>query len=142
MNVSEIMTINVEMCNVNDTISQVSKQMKQLNIGVLPVIENGQIVGVITDRDIIIRGVAQDRNTNQMTAGEAMTPNILSCSEDTDLETAARIMEENKVRRLFVEDSDGRLVGIVSLGDIAVHGDENLSGKILRDVSEPSAPSR
>lgn len=142
MKVQEIMTSGVEACESTDSLLTASKKMKELNVGVVPVMENGQIVGMLTDRDIIIRAIALDRNPSQTQIKEAMTKNIVSCKQDDTIEHAARIMEEYKVRRLIVQDQDGHATGVISLGDLAVYAGEGLSGEALREVSEPSAPAR
>lgn len=142
MKVQEIMTSGIEACESTDSLLTASKKMRERNIGVVPVRENGRIVGMLTDRDIIIRAVALDRNPSQTQIKDAMTENIVSCKPDDSIEHAARIMEEYKVRRLIVQDQDGRATGVISLGDLAVYAGESLSGEALREVSEPSAPAR
>jgi CBS domain-containing protein len=116
--------------------------MKALNVGVLPVVEEGKEAGMITDRDIITRVIAEELNPAHTSVGEVMTKQVISCTEETDIGEAARIMETNKIRRLLVKNEAGRLTGVVSLGDIAVHATRNVSAEILKEVSEPSAPSR
>ncbi len=142
MQVQDIMTSGLEACESTDSLLTASKKMKELNVGVVPVMENGTIVGMLTDRDIIVRAIALDRSPSQTRIKEAMTRNIVSCKADDSIEQAARIMEEYKVRRLIVQDTNGRATGVVSLGDLAVYAGEGLSGEALREVSEPSAPAR
>ena len=107
-------------------------------VGSLPVCENDRLVGMLTDRDIVVRAIADGCDTKTTTAREIMTPDIVYCFEDQDVQEAARLMEQNQIRRLVVLNRDKRLVGIVSLGDLAVEtGDEHLTGKTLEKVSEP-----
>jgi CBS domain-containing protein len=114
--------------------------MKNLNVGVLPVCgDNDRLVGMITDRDIVVRAVAEGCDPRTITVKEVMSPDVLWCFEDQDVKEAAQLMRENQVRRLVVLNHDKRLVGIVSLGDLAVEtGDEKLSGSTLEQVSLPT----
>lgn len=102
------------------------------------------MVGIVTDRDIVLRGMAQRRDPAGTRVKDIMSRDVLTCPEDTSLEDAARIMEEKKVRRVLVTDSSGRTVGILSLGDIATKGVREqkigLGGEILSRVSQPSRP--
>jgi predicted transcriptional regulator len=94
---------------------------------------------MLTDRDIVIRAVADGRDPMTTTVAEAMTAQVVHCREDQDVREAARMMEQHQVRRLLVVDHEGRMVGIVSLGDIALTtGDDQLAGETLERVSEPA----
>ena len=121
MKVSEIMTRGVEIASPDDTIQQAASRMAELDAGVLPVGENDRLVGMLTDRDIAIRAVAQGRGPDTKVR-EAMTPEVRYCFEDEDLDDVVDNMGENKVRRLPVMSRDKRLVGIVSSGDVALYG--------------------
>src|SRR5262245_27370279 len=104
---------------------------------------NDRLVGMLTDRDIVVRAVAEGSDPRTTRVGDATTPDILYCFEDQDVREAARLMRENHVRRVVVLNRDKRLVGIVSLGDLAVEsGEEGLAGRTLQKVSEPTMPSR
>ena len=118
--------------------------MRDLDIGLLPVCgDNDRLVGMLTDRDITIRAVAEGQDCRISLVRDAMTPNLVYCFEDEDITEAAELMKENQIRRLVVLDNDKRLVGIVSLGDLAVDaGDEELVGSALAGVSEPAEPRR
>lgn len=142
MNVKELMTPNPESIPSTETVMHAAKRMKSLNIGVLPVFEDGKEAGMITDRDIITRVIAEGLNPAQISVGEVMTKQVFSCTENTDIGEAARIMETNKIRRLVVKSEAGEVTGVVSLGDIAVHATKEVSAEILKEVSEPSTPSR
>ena len=142
MKVSEVMTRQVEVAGPDDTLQQAASRMAELDTGVLPVGENDRLVGMLTDRDIAIRAVAQGKGP-ETKVREAMTPEVRYCLEDEDLDEVVRNMGENKVRRLPVMSRDKRLVGIVSLGDLAVEtGDDRLSGEVLERISEPAEPDR
>jgi CBS domain-containing protein len=117
--------------------------MKELEVGVLPVRENDRIVGMITDRDITVRATADGAAPAAVCVGDVMTPDVIYCFEDQEAEEAARLMKENQVRRLAVLNRDKQIVGIVSLGDLAVEsGDERLAGHTLEAISEPNRPNR
>ncbi len=114
--------------------------MKELDIGMLPVCDADRLVGTITDRDLAIRAVAGGRDPGTTKVGEMMTPNLVYCFEDQPIEEACRIMEQHQVRRLPVLNAEKRLVGIISLGDIAVRiRSEMLGGEVLEEVSKPPA---
>jgi CBS domain-containing protein len=116
--------------------------MRNLDIGALPVCgDNDRLVGIITDRDITIRATAGCCDPAGTCVSDVMTPGIIYVFEDQDVTEAAHLMEENQIRRLVVLNQDKRLVGIVSLGDLAVKaGDDELSGEALELVSEPAMP--
>jgi len=113
--------------------------MKVLNVGSVPVCDHDRLVGVITDRDITIRGTAAGSDPRKTRVADLMTPEVIYCYDDQGLSEVAKLMEERQVRRILVLSRDKRLVGIVSLGDVAVKsGDERLSGEVLEQVSEPA----
>ena len=122
MKVSEIMTRGVEITSPDDTIQQAASRMAELDAGVLPVGENDRLVGMLTDRDIAIRAVAQGRGPDTKVR-EAMTPEVRYCFEDEELDSVVDNMGENKVCWLPVVSRDKRLVGIVSFSDVALYGD-------------------
>ena len=141
MLLKEIMTSDPECIFPDDTLQEAARKMRDLDIGPLPVCgANKSLSGMITDRDIIIRAVAEGKDPRTTPVREAMTGEIIACFEDQD---AARTMQERQVRRLVVLNRDKRLVGIVSLGDLATEsGDRQEAGAVLQDVSEPSLPRR
>jgi CBS domain-containing protein len=107
--------------------------------GPLPVCDNDRLAGLITDRDIAVRAVAEGCDPRTTTVKDVMTPDVVYCFEDQDVQEAAQLMREHQVRRLVVLNRDKRLVGIVSLGDLAVEtGDEKLAAKTLEHVSLPT----
>lgn len=143
MKVRDVMTREAECTRPTATLQQAAEQMKRLNVGVLPVCENDRLVGMITDRDITVRSVSTGNNPLLDEVGSIMTPDVISCFEDQDVTEAAQIMQEKQIRRLVVLTRDKRLVGIVSLGDLAVETkDEDLVGEALERISEPAAPTR
>jgi len=143
MRVSQVMTRDAECIRPDATVQEAAGRMKTLDIGSLPVCDNDRLVGVITDRDIAVRSVADGRDPRADPVRGTMTPDLVYCFEDEDTEDAARKMREKQIRRLPVLNRDKRLVGIVSLGDLAVEAhDEKLSGRTLEDISEPCRAKR
>lgn len=134
MKVQEVMTTALDTCERTDSIQQVADRMKKDDIGVLPVVENGRVVGMVTDRDLAIRAVAENKHGK---IEEVMTHNVISVSPSTSLEEAASVMANEQVRRLPVIEQD-EIVGMISLGDLAVEPMANeRAGEALRDISKP-----
>lgn len=143
MLLKEVMTRNVEVIGPDATLEDAARKLDALDIGPLPVCENDRLVGMITDRDITVRATAMGEDPKTTHVRDAMTRHVVCCHEDDDVRAATRLMEDKQIRRLPVLNSEDRLVGIVSLGDLAVSGkDERLSGTVLEQVSEPSEPDR
>ncbi len=138
MKVNEIITHEPEVIRPETALIEAAQKMKSMDIGMLPVCDGDRLVGVITDRDIAVRGVAQGYDPKTARVQEVMTPEVIYCFDDEDVKEAAKKMEEKQVRRLPVLNREKRLVGIVSLGDLAVRtGKEKLAGEVLERVSEP-----
>jgi CBS domain-containing protein len=143
MQIREVMTKGVEVVRPDETLQNAAQKMKSIDVGPLPVCDGDRLVGMITDRDIIVRATAEGRDPKTTPVKEAMTPGIVYVYEDQDIEEAASLMKERQIRRLVVLDRNKKLVGILSLGDIAAdHRDDKLSGDVLESVSEPSEPNR
>ncbi|WP_339907881.1 CBS domain-containing protein [Symmachiella dynata] len=141
MKLIDIMTKNVEAVSVETSISAAANVMARHDIGFLPVIEGDKLVGTITDRDIVVRGLAENLNPTTTPVNEIMTKCLEALSPDEDVEQAAALMQEKQIRRLVLQDRDGRYVGVVSLGDIAQHAhDWKMSGESLDKICEPVAP--
>jgi CBS domain-containing protein len=138
MQLNDIMTQYVEVISPELSIQEAAKQMRALDVGVLPVCNGDRLVGMLTDRDLTIRAVAEGRDPKITRVEEVMTPEIAYCFEDQDIEEAERVMEKHQIRRLPVLNREKRLVGIVSLGDFATKDDETRAGETLERVSEPS----
>jgi CBS domain-containing protein len=143
MKVKDIMTSNVECVWPEDTLQEAALKMKEMGIGPLPVCDRLHIVGMLTDRDIAIRGVAAGRDPRSTKVRDVMTCEVIRCFEDEEVEEAERLMQSRQVRRILVVNRDERLVGIVSLGDLAAEtGNPQRVGEVLQDVSEPAIPRR
>jgi CBS domain-containing protein len=135
------MTGDVTCVSPETTLQQAAQKMRDLDVGSLPVCDNDRLVGMITDRDIAIRAVADGRDPNEMRAADIMSEGVEYCFQDDALEDASQIMREKQIRRLVVLDHDKRLTGILSLGDIAVSArDEEEVGETLEEISEPAHP--
>ena len=143
MQLKEIMTPSPAAIGADSSIRDAAKKMQALNVGFLPVSEDREPIGVITDRDITIRGVAEDLDLQNTAVSEVMSPTVECLSEDESLEDATRLMREKQIRRVLVKGRAGDVCGVVSLGDLAVHmGDASLMGETLEEISEPAFPNR
>ena len=119
----DVMTPHVEVIHPDATLREAAQKMKTLDVGPVPVCDGDRLQGMLTDRDITIRATAEGRDPNTTRVREVMTPDVVYCFEDQDVVEAARMMEERQIRRLVILNRDKRLVGIVSLGDLAVYTD-------------------
>jgi CBS domain-containing protein len=137
MKIKDIMTHDVELAGPEDTLQDVALRMLDLDIGVLPVGEQDRLVGMITDRDLAVRGIAQGRGPSAKVR-EVMSKEVMYCFADEDIAHVGQNMGDIQVRRLPVVDRNKRLVGIVSLGDIATQGKPKASMEALRGISERS----
>ena len=138
MKLSEIMTREVVVMQPDDSLQSAAKKMRDRNIGFIPVCDGEDLIGVISDRDITIRALADGMDVSIMLGRDLMTAPAIYCFDDQDVGEAAKIMEENQIRRLVVlSRDDRRLVGVVSLGDLARSEPADRSGKVLQKVSEP-----
>jgi len=143
MKISEIMTAGFETIDSTNSLTEAAKKMKSLDVGILPVQEGTRLIGVVTDRDIVVRALAEELDPGETQVKDIVSSNIVYCFEDDSLEDAVKLMEENQVRRLIVCREDGTPVGIVSLGDLAVRsGQEQLFAEALEQISEPAGSAR
>lgn len=139
MQLSEVMTTSPETIDAHLSIREACRKMAALNIGILPVVEHDHAVGIVTDRDIVVRGVATGIDVDKTPIRAVMTHSMWCLPKNRDVHEAAQLMETKQIRRILVLDDDGEVVGILSLGDMAVRQpDLELSGEIVERVSEPS----
>jgi len=136
MKVHETMTRDVCLVDPERSIREAAEMMAERDIGVLPVGEGDRLVGMVTDRDIVVRGVAKGCGA-EAKIRDVKSPEVLYCFEDEELEDAAHHMAELKVRRLPVLNRDKRLVGIVSIGDVSHSEDAIKTGKTVAEISQP-----
>jgi CBS domain-containing protein len=141
MKINEIMTCGVEVIQPEATVQEAAQKLKEFEIGSVPVCDGERLVGMITDRDIAIRLAAEGKDPATVAVKRIMTPDVLWCFEDQTVEEAGRMMKENHVRRLPVISHDRRLVGILTLGDMAVRTNAlRAVGQTLQEISE-AAPA-
>jgi CBS domain-containing protein len=134
--VNEVMTRDVEFIQPNDSLQLAARKMRDRDIGFLPVYEGDELVGVVTDRDIVVRAMASDLNPDAIVGRELVTSPVVYCFEDQNVEEAARLMRDNEIRRLVVLDrKNNQLVGVISLGDLARTVKEKTAEKTLESIS-------
>jgi len=134
----QIMTSDVEVVRPETTAFEAASTMKRLDVGALPVCDGRRLLGMVTDRDIVVRAVAEGRDPHLISARDVMTRALIYAQEDDSVERGADLMRQHQIRRLPIVDRQQQLVGIVSLGDLAVDvGDDHLSGATLEHVSKP-----
>jgi CBS domain-containing protein len=139
----EVMTTEVTTLLPSATVQDAAHHMKTLNVGSIPICEHNQLVGMLTDRDIVVRVIAERHNPETQQIQDVMTPQVDYCYEDQDVEEAAQVMQDRQIRRLPIIDRDNQLVGIVSLGDLAVKtNEEKTTAQALEQISLPAEPSR
>jgi CBS domain-containing protein len=135
--VSDVMTAQVVTSTPQATIAEVARKMAEIDSGAMPIVEDGKVVGLVTDRDIVVRVVAEGGSLDQAISG-IMSPDVQSCSADDNVADAAARMGSQQVRRLVVLNDAGKLAGIVSLGDIAIDYGAKQVGQTLEEISEPA----
>lgn len=143
MRLEEVMTTDVETVTSDASLMEAAAQMKSLDVGLIPVCDGEELKGTLTDRDITVRATAAGLDPSQTRVSEIMSTDVVYCFEDQEIEEAMSLMEARQIRRLPVLSREKRLVGIVSLGDLAVHAGQNeLLGDTLKEVSRPAVPRR
>lgn len=142
--VADVMTRGVRSMSPQDTLVKAAQAMDELNVGAVPVCDGQRLVGMVTDRDIVVRGVAQAVDVQACTLADVMSGHVRTVREDDDVDEVLREMAAAQIRRMPVVDTQDRLVGIVSLGDIAAKGgdDDADVGMSLGDISSPAEPDR
>jgi CBS domain-containing protein len=133
------MTLNPVCIGPDQSIREAAQLMSERGFGMLPVCDHGRLIGTVTDRDLTVRGIAQGMNPDEDCVRKVMTGELVYGLEDQSIEDACRIMEKRQIRRLPVLDEDKHLVGIVSLGDVAVRtGSDVLAGEMIGEISKPA----
>jgi CBS domain-containing protein len=141
MKVTDIMTSNVDTCPTQASLQEVATKMRDLDVGSIPIVDNGKLIGIITDRDIVTRGIAEQKSLDSPVT-DILSSDPVTATTDMDVEDAANLMAQHQIRRLPIVEGD-KVVGIVSLGDIAVKDKSYDNAEIaLDDVSEPAEPER
>ena len=142
MQLSEILTRDVETIRPDAPVREAAQRMRSMDVGSLPVCDGQRLLGMVTDRDLALRILADGRDPNATPVKDAMTPDVCYAFEDDDVRRAADLMKERQIRRLPVLNRDKQLVGIVAIGDIATHATDQLSGDTLEKISQPSHPQQ
>ena len=139
--IAEVMTPDVEVIDPNQSLQRAAQMMDELNVGALPVCDGRRLVGMITDRDITVRATAAGLDPQETPVSEVMTDHMRWCTEDQSTEEVMKQMGDVQIRRLPVLNDKRQIVGIVSLGDLAVRQGGHIDS-VLREVSQPSQPDR
>ena len=137
MKVRDIMTADPEVLDADASVEEAAQLLSDADIGSAPVIDAGRAIGIVTDRDIVVRGAAEGLPLAETKVVDVMTPETISCFDDDEVETAARLMADRQVRRLLVLDREGGLAGIVSLADLAT--ETSRASEVLESVSRPGS---
>lgn len=140
--VSDVMTRGVRTLSPDDSLRLAAQAMEEMAIGAIPVCDGQRLVGMVTDRDLVVRGLAQGLPPERTLLREVMSPQVQWCYEDQSIEEAAQLMCDAQIRRLPVVDHDKRLVGLLSLGDVAVRAGPEDAAQALQDISQPAKPQR
>lgn len=133
--VREVMTSSPETCPRDATVADAARAMAQRDVGPIPVVDGERLVGLVTDRDIVVRVVAEGRDPQSTTVGEIASSDLTTVSPDEDLDRALQLLAERQVRRLPVVEGE-RLVGILAQADVARHGDDSRTGQVVEQISE------
>jgi CBS domain-containing protein len=133
--VRDVMSNRVEVIPPSCSLKEAAETMRKLDIGSIPVCEGQKLIGIVTDRDVTIKGVASGKDLSELVVKDVMTSPIVYLFDDATIDDAAHIMEEKQIRRLVVVDRDKKLVGVVALGDLAKKINETKAGKILEKIS-------
>jgi CBS domain-containing protein len=140
--IADVMTRGVRTLSPRDSVVHAARTMEEMDVGVIPVCDGDRLVGMVTDRDIVLRAVARNRADDNTLLDDVMTPGPCWCFEDQPVEEVVEAMRDAQLRRMPVVDRNEQLVGIVSLGDLAVKADIVQAGEALEEISEPAAPAR
>jgi CBS domain-containing protein len=138
MKVKEVMTSPAEMINPYAMITEAAQKMKSFDVGMLPVVKGDEVIGIVTDRDIVLRIIAEKLDPQVTSIEQAMSFEPVYCFEDDDIQVAAKMMEEKQIHRLLVKGPDNTLKGILSIGDIACKsGNEHVVHELMERICEP-----
>lgn len=140
MKVRDVMTKKPATSTPETDLQKVAKQMMDHNVGLIPIIDNKdtmKVIGVVSDRDIALRCVAEGKNPRDMKAEDVMSKPVVVVSQDDDLQNVARMMEQHKVRRIPVVDDEGKVCGIVAQADIALKAPDETTASVVQEISEP-----
>lgn len=134
--IKDVMTSNPCSIDAEKSVAYAAKMMKEEDVGLAPIVEGDKLVGMLTDRDIAIRVVAEGRNPDQTKVRDVASKQVVTVDPQQDLDEALRIMAKHQVRRLPVVEEDGKLVGVVAQADVAREGDDTQTGKLVEEISK------
>ena len=134
--IRDVMTSNPRTIDADKSVAYAAKMMRDEDVGLAPIVEGDKLIGMLTDRDIAIRVVAEGRDPGQVKVREVASKKVVTIDPQQDLDEALRIMAKHQVRRLAVVEEDGKLVGVVAQADVAREGDEKQTGKLVEEISE------
>lgn len=140
MKAADVMTATLDAIGTDDSIQKAATEMEKHNIGALPVKRGGETVGIITDRDIVIRSTAKGLDPGQNLVENVFSSGLITCNEEDDVKTVVDLMENHQIRRVLVKNREEKVTGIIALGDIAVSMQKEAAGEVIQKVSEPSQP--
>ena len=135
-NIRDVMTSNPCTIDAEKSVAYAAKMMREEDVGLAPIVEGEKLIGMLTDRDIAIRVVAEGRNPDQVKVRDVASTRLVTVDPQQDLDEALRMMAKHQVRRLPVVEEDGRLVGVVAQADIAREGDDSLTGQLVEEISK------
>jgi len=139
--VRDAMTPNVRSATSAESLADVARKMREDDVGSLPVVEGEQVIGIVTDRDIVVRAVAERLDPQSITVGEVASREVVTVEPEQDLDDALALMASHRVRRLPVVE-DGRLVGVLAQADVALVAKEKDAGEMLEEISQPTSTPR
>jgi CBS domain-containing protein len=134
--IRELMTDNPCSIDADKSVTYAAKMMKQEDVGLAPIVEGDKLVGTVTDRDIVIRVVAEGKDPESITVRDIASTQLVTIDPQQELDEALRLMAQHQVRRLPVVEEDGRLVGVVAQADIARHGQDSKTGQVVEEISK------
>ena len=134
--ISEVMTSNPQSVDPSTTVVEAARLMRDGDVGSLPVVEDGKVVGMVTDRDIAVRAVAEGKDPQGTKVGEIASKELVTVDPQQDLDEALRLMARHQVRRLPVVEEDGRLVGVVAQADVASEAGDEKTGELVEEISK------
>lgn len=135
MKVKDMMHKGLECVSPETGVANIAQKMKQFDVGAIPVAKDGELIGMITDRDIVIRCLANGKDSSKLKAKDVMTAGVVYCRDTEEVEDAIRLMENKQIRRLPVLDETKRMVGMISLGDVSHAVPQDLTGEVTKAVS-------
>jgi CBS domain-containing protein len=134
--IRDVMTANPRTIEPSTSVQEAAKLMRDQDVGPIPIVERGSVVGILTDRDIVLRVVAEGKDPSSTSAGEVASRDLVTVDPEQTLDEALRLMAKHQVRRLPVSEEDGKLVGIVAQADVALQADDRSTGEVVEEISK------